>query len=190
MSAATPTASTPDVISPTNASSQDASQLATGLDRMVLDYLRSRGHQRAEKALQESIDAPEDKGKQAEPSTITSEELVRRLTVFSEKTSQPGENALKNTASILQELASVGSMGSSSNIQNLIASIGPGGAEEILSLDPTDKQEGFRELESWVDGSLDMYRVRVLSSSLLKLFTLFAARISTNPLPNILPFLS
>lgn len=158
MSAATPTASTPDVISPTNASSQDASQPATGLDRMVLDYLRSRGHQRAEKALQESIDAPEDKGKQAEPSTITSEELVRRLTVFSEKTSQPGENALKNTASILQELASVGSMGSSSNIQNLIASIGPGGAEEILSLDPTDKQEGFRELESWVDGSLDMYR--------------------------------
>ena len=81
-------------------------------------------------------------------------------------------------------------MGSSSNIQNLIASIGPGGAEEILSLDPTDKQEGFRELESWVDGSLDMYRVRVLSSSLLKLFTLSAARISTNPLPNILPFLS
>ncbi|GLB36081.1 putative WD40 associated region in TFIID subunit, NTD2 domain [Lyophyllum shimeji] len=49
-------------------------------------------------------------------------------------------------------------MGNPSNIQNLIASIGSVGAEEILSLDPTDKQEGFRELEAWVDGSLDMYR--------------------------------
>ncbi|KAJ3552076.1 hypothetical protein NM688_g4350 [Phlebia brevispora] len=49
-------------------------------------------------------------------------------------------------------------MGNPANIQSLIASIGPVGAEEILSLDPTDKQEGFRELEAWVDGSLDMYR--------------------------------
>nr|GAT44129.1 TFIID and SAGA subunit [Mycena chlorophos] len=44
------------------------------------------------------------------------------------------------------------------NIQSLLANIGPVGAEDILSLDPTDKQEGFRELEAWVDGSLDMYR--------------------------------
>ena len=57
---------------------------------------------------------------------------------------------------MLQEL---GSMGNPPNIQNLIASIGSVGAEEVLSLDPTDKQEGFRELEAWVDGSLDMYRV-------------------------------
>ncbi|KAJ7630871.1 TFIID and SAGA subunit [Roridomyces roridus] len=49
-------------------------------------------------------------------------------------------------------------MGNPSNIQNLLASIGPVGAEDILSLDPTDKQEGYRELEAWVDGSLDMYR--------------------------------
>jgi len=52
-------------------------------------------------------------------------------------------------------------MGNPVNIQNLIASIGSVGAEELLSLDPTDKQEGFRELEAWVDGSLDMYRVCV-----------------------------
>ena len=57
---------------------------------------------------------------------------------------------------MLQELTA---MGNPANIQNLIASIGSVGAEEILSLDPTDKQEGFRELEAWVDGSLDMYRV-------------------------------
>ncbi|THH20242.1 hypothetical protein EW146_g1072 [Bondarzewia mesenterica] len=155
MSAATPTASTPDVVSPANASSQDSSQNATALERMILDYLRSRGHLNAEKALQESIDSTEERSTQTETSSISSEELLKKLTVFAEKASQPGENAFKDTASILQELISAGS---SSNIQNLIASIGPGGAEEILSLDPTDKQEGFRELESWVEGSLDMYR--------------------------------
>jgi transcription initiation factor TFIID subunit 5 len=56
-------------------------------------------------------------------------------------------------------------MGNPPNIQNLIASIGPVGAEEILSLDPTDKQEGFRDLEAWVDGSLDMYRVSTVRSN-------------------------
>ncbi|CAK5280195.1 unnamed protein product [Mycena citricolor] len=49
-------------------------------------------------------------------------------------------------------------MGNPSNIQNLLASIGAVGAEDILSMDPADRHEGYRELESWVDGSLDMYR--------------------------------
>ncbi|KAH8835724.1 TFIID and SAGA subunit [Flagelloscypha sp. PMI_526] len=49
-------------------------------------------------------------------------------------------------------------MGNPTNIQNLIASIGAVGAEEILYQDPSDRHEGFKELESWVDGSLDMYR--------------------------------
>ena len=45
------------------------------------------------------------------------------------------------------------------NIQNLIASIGSIRAEEILSLDSTDKQEGFRELEAWVAVAVTLYRV-------------------------------
>ncbi|KAG8971505.1 Transcription initiation factor TFIID subunit 5, partial [Tulasnella sp. 427] len=30
--------------------------------------------------------------------------------------------------------------------------------EEALARDPTDKQRGYKELEEWVDGALDMYR--------------------------------
>ncbi|KAJ7293509.1 TFIID and SAGA subunit [Mycena rebaudengoi] len=77
------------------------------------------------------------------------------LAVYAQKPSRPGENVFKESANVLQELTA---MGNPSNIQNLLASIGSVGAEDILSLDPTDKQEGFRELEAWVDGSLDMYR--------------------------------
>ncbi|KDQ63458.1 hypothetical protein JAAARDRAFT_202902 [Jaapia argillacea MUCL 33604] len=155
----TPVASTqsPD---PASAATQEPPQNGLGIDQLVLQYLRSRGHTAAEKALQESVESgsPDDKGKSSESTAspaISSEELIRKLAVFAQKPSRPGENILKETANVLQELAA---MGNPSSIQNLIASIGTLGAEDILSLDPTDKTEGFRELEAWVDGSLDMYR--------------------------------
>ncbi|RDB29258.1 Transcription initiation factor TFIID subunit 5 [Hypsizygus marmoreus] len=153
MSAATPPASSqsPAAHSPSQEPTQNVSQA----DRVVLEYLRARGHSAAEKALLNEIEAasPDDKGKQ--PETIDADELVKTLAVFAHKPSRPGDNIFKDSSTVLQELTA---MGNPSNIQNLIASIGTVGAEEILSLDPTDKQDGFRELEAWVDGSLDMYR--------------------------------
>ena len=153
MSAATPTASTPDASTPAPAPTE-AGQATLAADRLVLDYLRARGHKSAEQALADTLGSSEDKGKS--PVTISGDELVKKLTVFAEKPAQPGENTLKTTLGVQKELASAVN---SSNLQNLIASIGPVGAEEILSLDPNDKQEGFRELETWVEGSLDIYRV-------------------------------
>ncbi|KAG6912022.1 hypothetical protein DXG01_000270 [Tephrocybe rancida] len=137
MSAATPPASSQ---SPNAPSPPQEPQNVSQLDRAVLEYLRSRGHTVAEKALlgELEITTPDDKGKA--PETIDAEELVKTLAVFAHKPSRPGENILKDSSSVLQELTAMV------------------GAEEILSLDPTDKQEGFRELEVWVDGSLDMYR--------------------------------
>lgn len=159
MSTATPPASSqsPAATTPANVS-QDSTNTLNIADRIVLEYLRSRGHTSAEKAFKEEIEAssPSDKGKQ--PEIIPPEELIKSLAVFAQsKPSRPTENALKDSSSVLHELSA---MGNPPNIQSLIASIGAVGAEEILSLDPTDKQEGFRELEAWVDGSLDMYRVR------------------------------
>ncbi|KAF8898819.1 TFIID and SAGA subunit [Infundibulicybe gibba] len=159
MSTATPPASSQSPVpSPvTQAPSQENINAITSADRIVLEYLRARGHAAAERALLNEIDAasPENKGKQ--PESIPANEFVKSLAVFANKTSpgRAGENALKDSSGVLQELSA---MGNPQNIQNLIASIGKVGAEDILSLDPTDKQEGFRELELWVDGSLDMYR--------------------------------
>ncbi|PIL31851.1 transporter [Ganoderma sinense ZZ0214-1] len=160
MSAATPVPSTPDGVSPPSAHPPPET---TALDKMVLDYLRARGHKDPEKILEEiernaAATPPQDKGKQPETApanSISQEELVKQLAIFAEKPANPDENALKDSSNALQELSS---LGNPQNIQNLISSIGPVGAEEILSLDPTDKHQGFRELESWVDGSLDMYR--------------------------------
>ncbi|EPQ60553.1 WD40 repeat-like protein [Gloeophyllum trabeum ATCC 11539] len=146
---------------PTPSTSQESVQpTIEAVDRLVFDYLRNRGFRVPEQAVPDGVEgaSPDDKGKAPElppPQTISSEELIRRLAVFSQKPTQPGENALKDSANVLQELSSAGG---SINIQNLIASIGSIGAEEILSSDPTDKTEGFRDLEAWVDGSLDMYR--------------------------------
>ncbi|KAK7064284.1 TFIID and SAGA subunit [Favolaschia claudopus] len=132
----------------------DPVQNASAEDKLILEYYRTRGYTTAEKGLLDDLENKDsDKGK--EPETLTPNELVKALAVYAQKPSRPGENVLKETANVLQELTA---MGNPSNIQSLLASIGSVGAEDILSLDPTDKQEGFRELEAWVDGSLDMYR--------------------------------
>ena len=151
MSAATPTNTQSPVASPSNAQS-DASQATSAIDRVILEYLKSRGHSAAEKALRDEL-TQEDKGKQKETSA---DEFIQSLAV-AQKT-KSGENVLKDSSTVAQELGTIGN-----NLQNLISSIAVG-AEEILSQDPTDKHEGFRELEAWVDGSLDMYRVRDTTS--------------------------
>ncbi|KAI0669792.1 TFIID and SAGA subunit [Trametes maxima] len=166
MSAATPAAaSTPDGVSPPTTNppaSEPAKDVASNAEQLILEYLRARGHKTAEKAFLEEIErnasSADDKGKQPESTptpTISQEELVKQLAIFAQKPATPGQNALKDSSSVLQELSTTGTP---QTVQNLISSIGSVGAEEILALDPTDKHEGFRELETWVEGSLDMYR--------------------------------
>ncbi|KAH9837181.1 TFIID and SAGA subunit [Rhodofomes roseus] len=156
MSAATPAPSTPDVTSPSG-TNVATSETANGVNKAILDYLRDKGYKGAEKEFLTALETqPEaSTSTSSTSSTISAEDLVKALSVYAQKANRPGENAFKDAASVLQELAS---MGNPATIQNLISSIDAVGAEEILSLDPTDKQEGFRELEAWVDGSLDMYR--------------------------------
>ena len=157
MSAATPTASSQSPAAPSPANPpQDTTATTSPVQAIILEYLRIRGHTAAAKALQDEIEngTANDDGKAAE---ISSEDLIKLLSVFAQKPSRPGENVLKDSSAVLQELTS---MGNPQNVQALIASIGAVGAEDLLSLDPTDKQEGFKELEAWVEGSLDMYRVR------------------------------
>ena len=150
-----PAASSPDVATP--APVTDTPQTGvSATDRAVLEYLRSRGHKAAEQALQEVLDGSSPKEKPTASSTVSSDDFVKKLAVHAQNPAKPGENVLKSSSTVLSELSA---MGNPANIQNLVSSLGPVGAEEILSLDPTDKQEGFKELEAWVDGSLDMYRV-------------------------------
>lgn len=148
MSAATPAASSSGGVSPTI-----GSQDPNSIDRLVLDYLRTRGHKSAEAALLESLETGTSEELEK---TVSSNELLKALAVFAQKPSRPGENVLKDNVNVLQELTT---MGNPPSIQNLIASLGGVGAEDILSVDPTDRQEGFKELEAWVQGSLDMYKV-------------------------------
>ena len=188
MSVATPTGSSQSPVAPSPTTQPpDSGPTISSTERVILDYLHARGHTAAEKALLEEIEAasPEENGK---AETIGVDELVKVLSVFAQKPTRPGENILKDSANVLQELTA---MGNPANIQNLIASIGSVGAEDILSLDPTDKQEGFRELEAWVDGSLDMYRVSSPMNYFCGASRLYdPARIPTYTFPNILSLLS
>ena len=187
MSTVTPPASSQSPVAPSPVNPpQESTQNVSPAEQAILEYLRSRGYSAAEKALLNDLDATSPDGKGKQPDTIGVDEFVKTLAVFAQKPSRPGENIFKDSSSVLQELTA---MGNPTNIQNLIASIGSIGAEEILSLDPTDKEEGFRELEAWVDGSLDMYRVCSLNIQDKLLIIFLTARISTDLIPYFLSLL-
>lgn len=205
MSAATP--------APSNAPSDPASpavQLAVtreaqpaqndmkNLDSLVVSYLRQRGHKGAERALREALGLPspppeggEDDRESAEPpqKTVSDAELRKHLVPFWQKKDGSGENLLADSDVAMQSLMTGGV--TTTSVASLLKVIGPGGADEILSLDPTDKHEGFRDLENWVEGSLDMYRVCIEYLLLLALhvFTIYVARIQTNLVSDILSLL-
>lgn len=171
MSATTPAPSNPPSSSPSpNPATQETTTApngtSTNVDQMVLDYLRQRGHSGAERALRDALGLPsppaEDDGnaENAEPeppqSVVSEAELRKHLVPFWQKKDKPGENALSDPKISMQSLNSSGL--TTPSVTSLIETINPGGADEILSLDPTDKHEGFRDLETWVEGSLDMYK--------------------------------
>ena len=137
------------------------------VEQMILEYLRRRGHKNAEQALRDALNLPpleqqteDGEGEPSEPvrTTVSEEELRKHLVPFWEKKEGSGDNALSDGDLTMQSFLTGGVTAPS--VTKLLESIGPGGADEILSLDPTDRHEGFRDLEAWVDGSLDMYRVR------------------------------
>ncbi|CAE6432688.1 unnamed protein product [Rhizoctonia solani] len=97
--------------------------------QQILEYLRQRGFKRAEQALLE------DTGK-----TQNLDELVKQN--IPEESAAPvkvdPEQAGKDAA--------------------VIAALRSRGRDEAVVLDPAERAEAFRQLESWVDGSLDIYR--------------------------------
>ncbi|KAF9481018.1 TFIID and SAGA subunit [Pholiota conissans] len=152
MSAATPSGSSqspaPMDTSPVN---PDATSNLPPTDRVILEYLRARGHSSAAKVLLDELEGafPSESGKPAD--TIAAEEFLKVINAFAQKP-KAGESAPKDT--VMQELST---LGNPANIQALIASLGGVATDDMLP-NPNDKQEGFQELEAWVDGSLDMYR--------------------------------
>ncbi|KAF9787257.1 TFIID and SAGA subunit [Thelephora terrestris] len=140
---------------PTPNATQDVVQ-AADTDRLVLEYLKVRGYKAAEEALSELMDDDTSESNKASGSTtVSADELISKVAVFASKPSRPGENVFKSTPSVLEGLMG---MNNPTTIHDLIASLGAIGAEDILVSDPTDKHGGYRELETWVEGSLDMYQ--------------------------------
>ena len=153
---------------------QPAGHDSKNVDSLVLSYLHQRGHKGAEKALREALGIPsppleggEDDRESVEPpqQTVSDAELRKHLVPFWQKDGA-GKNALADSDVTMQGLMTGGV--TTPSVASLLKAIGPGGADEILSLDPTDRHEGFKDLENWVEGSLDMYRVRAACRQLLK----------------------
>ncbi len=158
MSAATP--------APSNPPSQPSSPVNdASLQRFEVEQDKPRGannsgvlaqarHKNAEQALQDALNLPANEHSEAEASepvqTVSDEELRKHLVPFWEKKEGSGDNALSDGDITMQSLLTGGV--TAPKVTKLLESIGPGGADEILSFDPTDRHEGFRDLEAWVHG--------------------------------------
>lgn len=159
---ATPGDHTPEPSSPANTNSQDGSVNA---DKVFLDYLRSRGFRKTEQAMREEMESgsPSENARTTRSrnkAQVNPAELVKKISPHVASSSSDTGNAMSDAEQSLNLLESaVASMPGTPGLAKLLASLGATGAEEALSLDPTDKAEGFKDLEMWVDGSLDMYQV-------------------------------
>ncbi len=124
------------------------------VEQMILEYLHNRGRKNAEQALRDALNLPANEHSEAEAServqTVSDEELRKHLVPFRVKKEGSGDNALSDGDITMQSLLTGGV--TAPKVTKLLESIGPGGADEILSFDPTDRHEGFRDLEAWVHG--------------------------------------
>ena len=159
---ATPGEHTPEPSSPANASPHDVN---ANPDRVFLDYLRSRGFRKTEQAMREEMESgtPHENTRTTRSrnkTQVNPVELVKKIAPHVASSISETGNAMSDAEESLNLLESaVASMPGTPGLAKLLASLGATGAEEALSLDPTDKAEGFKDLEMWVLGSLDMYQV-------------------------------
>lgn len=147
---------------------------------MVIEYLRKRGLKSAEQELRESLNAAGPSSSDVRPitegrttrsraakskaTTVTATELVKKNAPSMPRSGADPSNILADPSASKQAVtyvvnSMVGTGLGASGLSNLINAVG--GVEDALTTGPTDRHDGFRELEAWVDGSLDMYRVRV-----------------------------
>lgn len=166
MSNVTPAASPEDVLD--SSVPMDIYNQPSEMDQLVLHYLRTRGHKDAENALRSVIDDPSES--RLTPSSLSSAELAKQLATFTTNASESKPTEAPT-------------------LRGLVTSVGSVGVEELLASDPSDKHQGFRELEAWVDGSLDMYRVcrEYFGEQHLNIQS---ARVQADPVSNFLSFLS
>ncbi|KIJ45050.1 hypothetical protein M422DRAFT_29906 [Sphaerobolus stellatus SS14] len=103
-----------------------------------------------------TIDATEA----AAPSNVTNPPNVQRVVLdyLRNRGFKKAEQALRDELDSSEATATNEAASATGGLKQLLASLDAKGAEEVLTLDSADKAEGFKDLESWVDGSLDMYR--------------------------------
>jgi transcription initiation factor TFIID subunit 5 len=125
--------------------------------------------------------------------TIPKEGVVKQLAPYAPYATTPrseAANALADQQGTIQALKDIPSV--PEKLQTLLASVSATkGAEDILALDPADRLGGYSDLETWVEGSLEMYRVCATCYWAIRIADPPSlARIPATSLPHLLSFLS
>lgn len=133
---------------------------ARQLDQLTATVLRERGWEDYA-AIVESKSGGLVSGIQAQP-TISSQEFVNRH--VPRGGSMKAENVYDRPDVVARLHGSLsGAAGGTSKApvpNNNLTSMKEGSSSQLLMGDPLNRQEAFRDLQAWVEGSLDMYKVR------------------------------
>jgi transcription initiation factor TFIID subunit 5 len=137
-----------------------------GLDQGAQNLLNTRGYKDgAQSTDMDPKDGKNDDGLRR--STRTSarlqatqtqkEEVVKSVAPYAPKTPTDRSNGLQNPEATNLALRAIPQ--SHEKVSQLMETVKQQGSTDILALDPSDRLTGYSELEAWVDGSVDMYKV-------------------------------
>lgn len=128
------------------------------LDSLAAELLAARGFNAASGEVQSRLGGLVSAVQAQVP--MTPEDFIQRHTPI---IGQPGSNALDKSdapSRIASSLAQAG-IKLPASAKDSLEVLKDGSATRLLTDDPLHRQEAFRDLQAWVEGSLDMYRVRI-----------------------------
>lgn len=139
-----------------------------GLDQGSRSLLTARGYKDKD-GIQGSDKDPKDNKNDDGPRRSTrssarlqasqtqKEDVVKSIAPFAAKTSADRSNVLQDPSTAADALKEIPQP--QERQAQLLNAASHQGSTDILALDPSERLTGYSELESWVDGSLDMYKV-------------------------------
>jgi transcription initiation factor TFIID subunit 5 len=87
------------------------------------------------------------------------EDVVKSVAPYFAKSQTDRTNVLQEPSTVADALKEIPQP--QERLAQLLNAASHHGSKDILALDPTDRLTGYSELEAWVDGSLDMYKVNL-----------------------------
>ena len=137
-----------------------------GLDNGARSLLNNRGYRDTSQSVdKDPRDAKNDdvprrstrSSTRLQATQAQKEDIVKAISPYAARSSSDRTNILQEPSAAEEALKEIPQP--QERLAQLLNAASKQGSADILALDPSDRITAYTELESWVEGSLDMYKV-------------------------------